>query len=279
MVSGQWSVATHRPPQTDRQRLRNTSRHRIFLLVFWYSLSTVHCPLSTVLGAQWPSLFRGVVVADSPLGVRVVSVEEASQAYWADLRPEDIIVRVDHTELHSIDEFAKCSTALKGRAVSAAVLIFRNGAPRELRVHLYSYPVLQAWGLEFLPDHDVRFAQPETGREYWTRLARGFETSGNDTEALSAYLNALHNVPTDVDSAVHVATLLSRAGQQRLQAGALAEAFAILQRATLVMERLFEFPLSEEQLTRIKAQLQGTLQAIQRAAAPARSLLAIQTFV
>src|SRR3989338_7427417 len=83
--------------------------------------------------SKLPSLFRGVVVADSPLGVRVVSVEEQSQASLADLRPEDVIVQINQTAVHSIDEFAALSSALRGRAMQAAVVALRRGQPRQLR--------------------------------------------------------------------------------------------------------------------------------------------------
>ena len=109
-------------------------RFPFFLLFFLLTHLLTHS--LTSLAAQLPSLFRGVVVADSPLGVRVVSVEEGSQASLADLRPEDIIVRVEAREVHSIDEFAALSATLKGHAASATVLVFRNGAPRELTLRL-----------------------------------------------------------------------------------------------------------------------------------------------
>jgi len=64
-----------------------------------------------------------VVVADSGLGVRVVSVEEGSQPHQADLRAEDVIVQVDGREVHSIDEFAILSRAMKGRATRATVRV------------------------------------------------------------------------------------------------------------------------------------------------------------
>jgi len=221
------------------------------------------------LTEQRPSLFRGVVVADSPFGVRVISVEEASQAHLADLRPEDIIVRVHGTDVRSIDEFAALSTALKDRAVSTTVLVFRNGTPRELVVHLYSYPVLREWGLEFVPDLDLRFAQAETGLEYWVRLGRGFEEAGKPAEALNAYLNGLHNVPTDTPTALTVSRLFSQVSQRHLAAGSLVEGIADLRRALLMLERLFDRPLTDEQLDAVRRQLHETLQAL-RAATAAR---------
>jgi len=245
-----------------------------------FSLVTGHWSLVTA--AQLPSLFRGVVVADSPLGVRVVSVEATSQAYLADLRPEDLIVRVHDREVHSIDEFAALSQALQGRAVSATVLVFRNGAPREVTVHLYSYPVLREWGIEFLPEHDMRFAQSSVGGDYWVRLGRGFEGAGKDADALQAYLNSLHNVPTDAAIAVKIATLFARIGQQRLREGSLAAGLGSLRQGMLVMQKLFEHPLTEEQLRTIKEQLHETLRAIKQAAAspPKKSrTLANQTAV
>jgi len=86
------------------------SAWHFFVVVAWLAGA------AAAMAGQRPSLFRGVVVADSPLGVRVVSVEDASQASQADLRPEDIIIRVDGADVGSIDAFAMFSEALKGRA-------------------------------------------------------------------------------------------------------------------------------------------------------------------
>jgi len=201
-------------------------------------------------------------VADSPLGVRVVSVEDASQAALADLRPDDIIVRVQQAEIRSIDEFAEISTALKGRASSAAVLVFRNGVPHELLLHLYSYPVLRGWGVEFIPDHDVRFAEAATGLAYWRRLGRGFAEAGRFPEALDAYLNGLHNDPADLDTALAASELASRVSQQQLASERLADGLTQLQQALAIQQRLFEHPLTPEQLASVRAQLQQTLRAL-----------------
>ena len=218
-----------------------------------------------------PSLFRGVVVADSPLGVRVVSVEDASQASLADLRPDDLILRVRGQEVRSIDEFAALSSGLKGRATEASLLIFRHGAPQELRLHLYSYPLLREWGLEFVPDDDIRFAQPEVGLAYWLRLGRGFEEAGKPEEALQAYLNGLHQVPTDAGAALKASALLFRLCQRRVRQRALTEGIASLREAVVVMERLFDYPLTHEQLQVVRRDLQETLGALREAAEISRS--------
>jgi len=237
-------------------------RHVLTFYIFtlWFSPFTLHPSPTTA--EQWPSLFRGVIVADSSVGVRVVSVEETSQAFQADLRPEDVIVSVDGREVHSIDEFATVSTALKGRAVLATVLVFRRGAPREIRVHLYSYPVLQMWGLEFIPEHDIRFAEPRNGLEYWTRLGRGFEEAGKPTDALNAYLNGLHNVPDDSATALRVAELFASQGQEHLRTRRLVEGLASLRQAVVVFEKLFDYPMTDDELQRINHQLEETLQAL-----------------
>src|SRR3989338_1779375 len=109
---------------------RKIQQRVITVLALLLTLSPVTCHLSPWIACanQLPSLFRGVVVADSSLGVRVVSVEEASQAALSDLRPEDLIVRVDDTDVHTIDEFSTVSTAMKGRAISAAIVVVRAGA-------------------------------------------------------------------------------------------------------------------------------------------------------
>ena len=222
-----------------------------------------------MFAAQLPSLFRGVVVADSPLGVRVVSVDDASQAYFADLRPEDIIVRIGTQEIHSIDEFATLSSALKGRIRTIPVLVFRNGAPRELTVHLYSYPILRQWGIEVVPDYDIRFAQPEVGLDYWRRLGRGYEDAEKPGYALEAFLNALHQVPTDIPTALKVVELSSRVSEQQLRERQLRNGIASLRQALTVMEKLFEYPLTDEQLETIKRQLQATLESL-RHVSPSR---------
>ncbi len=216
---------------------------------------------------QLPSLFRGVVVADSGLGVRVVSVEEGSQPHQADLRAEDVIVQVDGREVHSIDEFAILSRAMKGRATRATVLVFRSGAPRELVFHLYSYPLLREWGIEFVPEDDVRFAQPEIALAYWSRLGRGFEDAGKPEEALNAYLNGLHNAPADGATALKISELFASLGQRALQEGALLPGVTSLRQSLVMMERLFEYPLSDEQLGIIRRLLSETLQALQQASA------------
>jgi len=216
------------------------------------------------VAAEWPSLFRGVVVADHAIGIRVVSVAEASQASYADLRPEDILFRINDVEIHSIDDFAVVSLALKGRAASATVLIFRNGQPKRIQLHLYSYPILRAWGIQVVPDHDIRFAQPQTGLDYWRRLGRGFEQVDNPHEALDAYLNGLHNVPADAATAAKVSELLWRLGRQALDAGRLPEGIDRLTQAVTVLERLFDHAMTDEQLEAIRAQLERTLATLRR---------------
>ena len=156
------------------------------------------------------------------------------------------------------------SHELKGRAVRVTVLVFRNGLPRELTLHLYSVPVLREWGVEFVPDHDVRFADPRVGLDYWRRLGRGFEEAGKPTEALDAYLNGLHNVPTDTATALKVTDLFSRASQQHLAGGELADGIASLQQALTMMEKLFDEPLTEDQLQAIKHQLEETLRTLRQ---------------
>ena len=242
-----------------------TWRHAVVLaLLLWSAAAEA--------ATRPPSLFRGVVVADSPLGVRVVSVEDTSQAYLADLRPDDVIVRVHGTDIHSIDEFGMLSLALKGRAVSTKLVVFRHGLPHEMTIHLYSYPILNEWGLSFLPEHDIRFAEGQTGVEYWRRLGRGFEEAGKPEEALDAYLNALHNVPTHFESAVQACALLLQISRQRLGRGELAGGVARLRQASQMLEHLFDFPLTDEQLAAVRGQLQETLRALRdvRVDSPAR---------
>ncbi len=226
-------------------------------------LAVLVCPRIS-WAVQQPSLFRGVVVVDSPLGVRVVSVEESSQAFQADLRPEDVIVRVHGQELHSIDEFATLSMALGGRVMATTVLIFRNGTPRELPLHLYSYPILRQWGVEFVPNDELHFVEAKAGLDYWTRLGRGFEQAHKPSDALEAYLNGLHHVPTDIPTALNVSELLLEVSQQQLHSHDLAVGLSSLRQAVLILQKLFESSLTEEQLQRVKNQLKSTLQALQK---------------
>ena len=245
-----------------REKRGKRYRYYFLAIVIWLAGH------GAALAAQRPSVFRGVVVADSPLGVRVVSVEDASQAQLADLRPDDIIVRVRDADIRSIDEFAVRSSALRGRALAVPVLVFRDGTPRELTLHLYSYSILQAWGLKVLPDHDVRFAEPRVGLDYWSRLGRGFEEADKPAEALDAYLNGLHNVPADAATALHVSRLLVVLSRRRLADGALAEGIAELRQALQVLERLFDHPLTDEQLREVRSQLRETLQGLRQASLP-----------
>ena len=230
----------------------------------WRFLAAASLLTPALHAAELPSLFRGVVVADSPWGVRVVSVEDASQASQADLRPEDIIVRISEQDVRSIEEFARLSQQLKGRAKEATVVIFRQGSPRTLTVHLYSYPVLRAWGVEWMPDDDIRFAEPQVGCAYWRRLGRGFEEAGKLEGALNAYLNGLHNVPEDPATALRVSALFSRLSRQYLEAGRLREGLASLHDAVQIMERLFEYPLTDDELAAIRSQLQETLETLRQ---------------
>ena len=214
---------------------------------------------------SWPSLFRGVVVSNNEIGVKVVSVEPASQAYLADLRPEDVIVRVDEFDVTSIDTFATISSVLKGRMTETTVVVFRNGAPREIRLHLYSYPVLERWGVEFVPDFDLRFAQPQIGFDYWSRMGRGFEEAEKPEDAINAYLNALHAMPEDDAVALKIAEQFSDIGRKHLAENALPPALSSLSSALSILEHLFDKPLNEAQLTRIRTLLEATVSALKQA--------------
>ncbi len=245
-------------PATSGQRY-DTVRFSALVAGCWLLVAVVEA-------GQWPSLFRGVVVADSSLGVRVVSIEAGSQAQRADLRPEDLIVRVGDRPVRTIDEFAELSQQLLGRAVEATLVVFRRGSPRELRLHLYSYPLLDAWGVEFVPEHDVRFAQPDTGAAYWQRLGRGFEVARQPSRALHAYLNALHQVPNDRALAFKVTALSTQAGRDALRDGRLLEGVTSLRQALVMMDHLFDTPLTSEQLEQLRDHLRDTLTALRKIA-------------
>lgn len=241
-------------------------------IAFWrrgiFGVFLVSCLLSpvSVSGAQQlPSLFRGVVVADGSLGVRVVSVQDGSQAFLADLRPDDVIIRINETDVRSIDEFATLSSRLKGQAISVKVVVFRNGVPQELLLHVYSYPVLREWGIEFIPDHDVRFAEPQVGLEYWRRLGRGFQEARKPAEAVNAYLNGLHNVPTDTATAFAASTLFLDVSRAQFDARRMKEGITTLRQSLLMLEKLFESPLSDAQLQTVRDQLQATLHTLRQA--------------
>ena len=218
--------------------------------------------LGSAFAAQLPSLFRGVVVVDHPPGVRVVSVEERSQAFLLDLRPEDVVVQINGEAVKTIDDFAVLSQHLKGRSTKAAVLILRNGEPQELLVHLYSVPVLRQWGLSFVPEHDLRFVDPTAAVKYWTRLARGLRDAKDLERALNAVLNALHHDPDNLELAIQASDLLWAIARQRLAAQRFPQAFTSIQHATTLLQDLFHHPLTEAQLEQVRAQLQETLAAL-----------------
>ena len=264
---GTYGTSGGQKPLPVPNRYFRAASPRLFFLFASPLLVFILLSSSRAFSSTKPSLFRGVIVADSPLGVRVVSVEEASQAQLADLRSEDVIVRIQDAEIGSIDEFATVSQALKGRAASATVLVFRNGSPRELVVHLYSYPLLREWNVQFIPDYDIRFAQPEVGRDYWLRLGRGFERADKPSDALNAYLNGLHNVPADADTALTASRLFAAVSRERLARGELAEGIAQLRQSLSILERLFDHPLTTEQLESVRDQLRETLQTLRDAAA------------
>ncbi len=211
---------------------------------------------------NWPSLFRGVVASDGEAGVRIVSVDPESQAWLADLRPEDVIVRIGEADVKTIEDFSTISAALKGTTDHAEVVVFRNGAPRRINLHLYSYPVLKVWGVEFIPNFEMRFGDPSAGRDYWTRLARGFTEVGNKEEALDATLNALHNLPGDPQTALAACEGYFQLAQDRLAEQAIMPALTYLGAALSMAEKLFAYPLSEQELQRIKSQLNATLSSL-----------------
>lgn len=241
----------------DRRPETKRAKH-LCVVMLWALVSCLMSHVSLSAG-QLPSLFRGVIVADSPEGVRVISVEEHSQADFAGLRPEDIVLQVNDTPVGTIEEFSRASHDLKGRAFKASVVILRNGEPRDVILHLYSYPVLRHWDLTFIPEHDVRFADPEVGAQYWMRLGRGFLSARKPEPALNAYLNALHNDPRQLEAALRVAGLLLDLTQTRLKEQRLPEALAAFKQGAVVLEHLFEHPLASDQLAAIKTQLEGTL--------------------
>ena len=249
-----------RTNEDGRTTNKRTPRVAARMIPVFFLLSALLLSHSlTLCAADRPSVFRGVVVTDSPLGVRVVSVDGGSQAATAGLQPEDVIVRINSIQPHSIDEFAALSVGLRGHTVKTSVVVFREGQPIELTLHLFSYPVLRTWGLEFVPDDDVRFAEPRTGWDYWTRLGRAFEQVGKSDEALNAHLNALHNAPTEIRTAVTVTELLMQVSRRRLAGGLSADGVAYLRRSLALMQRLFDQPLTDAQLDTLKRRLKDTL--------------------
>ena len=248
--------------KTQDARLKTAVGKGCVLLLF---LGSWVSGLGSVAAGPLPSLFRGVVVVDHPLGVRVVSVEESSQAALADLRSDDVLVQLNDTAIKTIDEFAMVSLALRGQAVKARVVVLRDGQPRELFVHLYSYPLLRQWELYFVPEHDLRFIEPKAGLAYWLRLARGLETAHDPEPALNAYLNALHQDPAQLDVAVQAEELMWEMARARLAQHRLPDALAALEQGTTLLRHLFDHPLDGVQLELVKHQLQETL-ALLRAA-------------
>ena len=235
---------------------------RVLLLCIFFV--PCHLPLAPLIAAQLPSLFRGVAVADSPSGVRVISVDDGSQASLLDLRPEDVIVSINGAAIRSIDEFAVSSQTLKGQAQSAAVVLLRNGQPYELVLHVYSLPILKQWQIRFVPDDEMRFAEPKAGVEYWSRLGRGFEIAGDPEQALQAYLNALHNDAKQTALAAKAAELSWQVAQRRLQSKQLPQALTAIDQGTTLLARLFDQPMDGAQLQIIKRNLEDTLRVLQQ---------------
>ncbi len=243
-------------------RIHQLALTRLVGLVVVFALSLGHWatgPLPEVCAAGLPSLFRGVVVADSPQGVAVVSIEDYSQAFLAGLRPEDVVVQVDGRPVSTIDEFAALSQQMKGQAVRTNLVVLRNGQPRALELHLYSYPLLKTWNLAFIPDDEIRFVEPSAALDYWSRMGRGFESANQLDHALEAWLNALHNEPTNVGVAVHICELLAQLARQSLAVHQLAQAVKALQREIIMLQRLFDYSLTDDQLQSVKRQLQETV--------------------
>ena len=208
---------------------------------------------------EWPSVFRGVVVADSPSGVRVISVEPTAAAFSADLRPEDVILQIGDEPIHTIDEFAVLSKALKGRAAKTRLLILRNGQPKEMLLTLYSDPLQREWGLTFMPNQELRFVDANAGRSYWANLGRGFEEAGQAGQALDAYLNALHHTPQDLALAMKASELMSTIAVRHVEAGRVPEALGVLGQQVTLLNNLFNHPLTDEQLRSVRVQLQSTI--------------------
>jgi len=222
------------------------------------------CWASSGFAEGWPSLFRGVMVADSPVGIRVVSVEEGSLAHQADLRPEDVVVQIDGTPIKTIDEFAVMSKALKGRAARADVVVLRNGQPRQLVLQIYSAALLREWDIPFVPDYDLRFIDPNAAVAYWTNLGRGYETAGDLEHALNAHLNALHHVPDSTELALKVSSLWSALAQRQLQNNQMPQALAVIERQMRLMARLFDRQVDDATLAAVKQQLETTVRALKQ---------------
>ena len=118
---------------------------------------------------------------------------------------------------------------------------------------------LHQWDLAFIPDHELRFAEPTAGRHYWLNLGRGFETADDLDGALQASLNALHNEPDNVEVAMNTADLFWRIAERHLQSRRLPDAMRALGSGTALLHRLFEHPLKPEQLNQIKSRLEESL--------------------
>jgi tetratricopeptide (TPR) repeat protein len=188
-------------------------------------------------------------------------------AAQAGIRPEDVILQIDEHTIKTIDGFAALSTALRGRVPTVRVVLLRNGQPREVALHIYSYPLLREWELTFVPDYELRFIDPSAGRSYWANLGRGFEEAGQADQALTAYLNALHHVPADAELAMKAANLYALIAHRHLDAGRIPEALGALGQQTTLLTHLFDRPLDAAQLQAVKAQLQQTLEGIRQARA------------
>ena len=71
-------------------------------------------------------------------------------------------------------------------------------------------------------------------------------------------------MPADSATALKAAELFSSLGQEHLAQRRLAEGIASLRQAILVFEKLFDYPMTDDELQRIKHQLEETLHALRR---------------
>jgi len=167
-------------------------------------LSAVCCLLSsaTVAAEELPSLFRGVTVGEGRPGVVVVFVREDAFALAAGVRAGDHLVAIDEQPINSLEDFADMSRALAGRRTDVSVELLRGGTRFTTDVSLASPTVRSAWGLAFLPDYSLRFADPNAARRYWSQRASHELVQGQDVEAMRSLLNVLHYAPDAYDEAL-----------------------------------------------------------------------------
>ncbi len=231
-----------------------------FLLVFclwWTSLSAwAQVPMGQL------DLMEGIEVKESAVGVQVVSVREDSQAYGAGVRVGDRIIRMGETAVSTVSEFEQLAWNT-AEADKVTLLAYRHSEPQTFEVHRFSYPVLARWGFALKPNLELRFGEADIGSYYWIKQAITWETAEDWSQAIYAYLNALHHKPDQVHVVIRVAELYARLGDGLLTTSS-KDALDNYTKSIHLLNRLFDENLDTAQLKRVRDLLKSAILATQQ---------------